>query len=128
MPSNPVGTVLHPESGSRSFHPRIGNAEAALSETDIPGSLFSPCQNLPKGGRLPEPHLLSVLPGGSGSPGQWLPLLEDNNYHWKSCFSPMSAAQFRTHKISHCTAEHSAWYTARNRIRSVRSGNTHGEF
>ena len=39
-----MGTVLHPESGSHSSHPRTGNAEAALSETDIPGSLFSPCQ------------------------------------------------------------------------------------
>ena len=68
VPSNPVGTVLHPESGSHSFHPRTGNAEAALSETDIPGNLFSPCQNLPVGGRLPEPHLFSSLPGGSGSP------------------------------------------------------------
>lgn len=44
MPSNPVGTVLHPESGSHSSHPRTGNAEAALSETDIPGTLFLPAK------------------------------------------------------------------------------------
>ena len=120
-----MGTVLHPESGSHSSHPRTGNAEAALSETDIPGSLFSPCQNLPVEDRLPELHLFSALPGDSGFPGQWLPLSKDNNCHWKSYFSPASAARFHTHKISHCTAGHSAWYTARNRIRSVRSGNIH---
>ena len=124
----PVGTVLHPESGSHSFHPRTGNAKAALSETDIPGNFFSPCQNLPVGGRLPEPHLFSSLPGGSGSPVQWLPLSKDNNCHWRFCFLPASAAQFHTHKISHCTAGHSAWCTARNRIRSALSGSTRGEF
>ena len=126
--SIPVGTVLHPESGSHSFHPRTGNAEAALSETDIPGNLFSPDQNSPKGGRLPEPLPLSVLPGDSGSPEQWLPLSKDSNCHWRSCFLPASAVRFRTHRIFHCTAGRSAWYTARNRTRSTLSGNTHGEF
>ena len=39
-----MGTVLHPESGSHSSHPRTGNAEAALSETDIPEAFFLPAK------------------------------------------------------------------------------------
>ena len=66
-------------------------------------------------GKIVVKNILDIA--DSGFPGQWLPLSKDNNCHWRSCFSPASAARFRTHRIFHCTAGHSAWYTARNHTR-----------